>query len=244
MIEMFGTIRCRWHRMGRRLFFLHCSLVVVGLLLALPARTGAQELPSARILQRQARVMRNESGMYRVIEAMLIELDREVPADFVLPEPLGLVVVKAVTGSVMGIGGDVPVTQIVYDEPQITIVGPVGLRTLEIAVTYALARDAAKLEFTAPLPVEEFLVEIDRGSIDFLPAGRLSEGDAGGTDERPVVRYEATTLEAGEVVGLNFSSSHVSWQQRIAVLIAIGLTAIAAGVAVWRRAAGRPSYAA
>ena len=176
MIAVFGAIRCRWHRMGRRLFFLHCSLVVVGLLLALPARTGAQELPSARILQRQARVMRNESGMYRVVEAMLVELDREVPLDFVLPEPLGLVVVNAVTGSVMGIGGDVPVTQIVFDEPQIAIIDwrtTAGSGNASRIPSY-LPRDLGHCDRGHQAMVVDALIDrgIERNDFNFLPETR------------------------------------------------------------------------
>jgi hypothetical protein len=238
MTDALKTMKRRWHGMGRRLFFLPCCATTACLSMTAPASSNAQDMPSVKILQRQARLMRNETGMYRVIEAMLIELDREIPPEFVLPEPLGLVEVNAVVGSVMGIGGDVPVTQIVYDEPRIAIVGPVGARVLEIAVTYALPQDARGFEFNALWPVDAFLVEVDRGSIDARPSGGLSAPEAGGTDERPVLRYEASALSAGQAVGFTFFSSRVRWAERIAVLLACSVAAGAACLVVWRRESG------
>ena len=82
---------------------------------------------------------------------------------------------------------------------------------------------------------EAFLVEVDRGSIDARPSGELSEAEAGGTDERPLFRYEATSLEAGQAVGFSFSSSRVSWSQRAGVLLVCSVAAGAAGFVVWRR---------
>jgi hypothetical protein len=199
----------------------------------------AQELPEARISQRQVRVVRNEEGLYRLVDAMRVEFDGEVTADFTLAEPLALVQLQIGAAGVQSVGGDLPPGQIVYEPPAVTIVGPVGRRVFEIAMTYTLPDDAALVQLMALLPVENLLVEIDRATVEARPDGSLAAATPLGSETGRLLGYEAADLDAGQAVHLRLTASRVSWPQRIAALIATGLAAAVAGLAVWRRVASR-----
>ncbi len=163
----------------------------------------------------------------------------EVDADFTLAEPLALIRLQVDAAGVRAVGGDLPLGQIVDDPPTVTVVGPVERRVFEIAMTYTLPEDAALVELTALLPVDNLLVEIDRATVQARPDGPLSEATPVGSEVGRLLGYEAAALDAGQMVRLRLTVSRVSWPQRIAVLIATGLAAAAAGLAVWRRGRSR-----
>ena len=91
---MIGRIALRYRRRrlrSRRLFFCLRPATLIAVMVLVPGALRAQELPEVRLLQRQVRVMRNEEGLYRIVDAMRVQFDGEVDADFTLAEPLAVI---------------------------------------------------------------------------------------------------------------------------------------------------------
>jgi hypothetical protein len=233
MIVLADLVARRRYKSNRRLLFLWLTLM-----LALPwvvAAAAAQDAAGARIVQRQARLLRGGPDYYRVIEVLRVRLAGADTGEHVLAEPLPLVLLPERAGRVMGVGGDVSPSQLIFDPPGVSLLGSVGSGTFEIAFAYTLPGDERGTAFTGQLPVDAFLLEVDRATVDARPGPSLQPGEVGGSESRPLQRYEAAALAAGATVTLRLVAERVGWRQRVAVLIAGWLAAAAVGVAVWRR---------
>jgi hypothetical protein len=186
----------------------------------------AQQGPGLRILERQVRLTLDESGDYRVIDAMRVRLD----------VPLPLVVLQDDAGGARGLGGDVSPRQVIRDGNQLAVVGTVPRPTFEVGMTYTLPPGARALILSSPAAVDELSVFVDRGRITVRPEGGLLRQEDAGSASQPSLNYVASDLPAGSALQLAIASRRTGWRERFAVLIASLLAATVAGIWAWRRA--------
>ena len=107
-----------------------------------------------------------------------------------------------------------------------------------LAFTYVLPASAKELELRADWPVDELRLYIDRGVVEATPDPALvSQGEIG-PPEQPRLSYAVSDLPADSSVRLAFRSGGVDWRQRLGVVLATTITALAALLWVWLR--GRP----
>jgi hypothetical protein len=196
----------------------------------------AQQGPGLRILERQVRLTLDESGDYRVIDAMRVRLDLARPDSLVLSVPLPLVVLQDDAGGARGLGGDVSPRQVIRDGNQLAVVGTVPRPTFEVGMTYTLPPGARALILSSPAAVDELSVFVDRGRITVRPEGGLLRQEDAGSASQPSLNYVASDLPAGSALQLAIASRRTGWRERFAVLIASLLAATVAGIWAWRRA--------
>ena len=199
----------------------------------MPNSVNAQEVrPVGRILERSVRLTLDETGDYRVIDAMrvLIALgDSSMGAG-----PVALFLLPEEASAVRGLGGDIAPRQIVRDGPRLVIVGTLPGPEVEVAATYRLPRTAASLVLQAVAPVDELAVYVDRGRIHVRPDGTLRREADEGPRSRPSRRYVARDLESNQSVRLAFVSRRLGWRERLVVVLASILAAAWVGARAWR----------
>lgn len=196
-----------------------------------------QEAQELRILERQVRLTLDDSGEYRVIDAMRVRLAAGQSGSLATPLPLPLIVLQEEAEGARGLGGDVSPTQVARDGNELVIVGAIPSPTFEVGVTYRLPRDVEALALSSAAPVDELAVFVDRGRISVRAEGGLvREGDLG-TASQTSLNYVARDLAAGTTLRLTIVSRRTGWRERLGVLIATLLATGAAGIWAWSRAA-------
>ena len=203
-----------------------------------PADAYGQGDQEIRILERQARITRDQSGRYRIIESLLVTVGdgatRVGPGG-----PLRLVRLNA-ADEVRGLGGDVGPQQVVYDPPYLTIVGVIGSGEFQVVFTYVLPEGTMAVDMAAAAPLDEFILEIQRGGVTAHPDPQFRPNGEGGPEARPYRRYVAQQPPVGRALTVEFIERRVDWRQRLAVFLGTAFAIAAAMVWVWRReAAGR-----
>lgn len=201
------------------------------------AEPGEQSGQDVRISERQARVTRDQAGRYRIIESLSV-LVGQGGATSRRSGPLRLVRLGAVS-DVRALGGDVGPRQVVYDPPDLMINDPVGPGELQVVFTYIVPEDLKTFEFASALPVDEFVLEIQRGSVAARPGPEFRPDGEGGSATRPFRRYVARQLPSGRAVGIDFTSRRIDWRQRLAILLGTTLAIGAVMIWVWRSDAAR-----
>lgn len=224
----------------RRLFFLVCITTPLASAAWRQADTGAPGHPDARIVERLARLTRDQAGHHRIIESLT----------FIAPEnegqskssaPLRLVQLSSVT-DVRVLGGDVGPRQVAYDPPDLMIVDSVEPGELQVVFTYVVMQGVRTFEFAAQMPVDEFVLEIQRGSVSAEPGPGFEPNGEGGSATRPFRRYVARRLPAGGAAQIEFTDRRVDWRDRLAVLLGTAAAIVGVMIIVWRRdAAARRS---
>nr|NIR44132.1 hypothetical protein [Gemmatimonadota bacterium]NIS01086.1 hypothetical protein [Gemmatimonadota bacterium]NIT66843.1 hypothetical protein [Gemmatimonadota bacterium]NIU53408.1 hypothetical protein [Gemmatimonadota bacterium]NIV23443.1 hypothetical protein [Gemmatimonadota bacterium] len=103
---------------------------------------------------------------------------------------------------------------------------------------YLLPADVPAVGFTGRLPQDTLWVEIDRVTVRARPDSGLSVVEGTGSDARPLFRYRALDAPPGVAFRIQIATGRPDWRERVAVLTATALAALAAGFALWRRGAG------
>ncbi len=222
----------------RRRFFSACTLLAISPFVPTEGVLRAQEGAGARILTRQARVTRDQAGAVRMIESLLVRIEGVGEDSVGLSEPLAVVRLQDAVDDVRGLGGDIGPAQLVFDPPQLTVIGPTVPREFQVVFTYALTRDATEVEMAAMLPVDTLIVEIQRGSVEARPDPVLAARGEGGPEARPYRQYVLEGLPAARVVKIELIRGSLDWRSRLTVLLATTIAAGAAAVWVWRRRSG------
>ncbi len=182
--------------------------------------------------------MRDESGRVRVIEALRVSLGPGPMTDSALARPLPLFELQPGAREVFRVGGDLAASQLVVQPPLVSVVGPVDGPRFELVVTYLLPADVPSVEFSGPLRQDTVWLEVDRATVRGRAGRGLSEVEGGGSEARPLRRYRALELAPGVAVRIEIATGRPDWRQRVAVLTATALAALAAGFTLWRRGAG------
>jgi hypothetical protein len=232
MMTRGGFEPCRRRAALRRLFFFS------GLLGATAFSASAQTETTAdgiQIVQRQVRVTWDEAGDYRIYEILHARAVADSGVDHASSGPIPLVRLQASVSEARAIGGDVPLSRVVYDRPFLSIVeGDVPDGIFQIGITYVLPRESAAAEFVAVVPVGELVLEVAAGSVEARPDRSLTRVDDGGNDYRPMIRYTTGELAADSTVRLALAATRADWRSRLAVLLATATLAFVVGVRVWR----------
>lgn len=224
---------CRRRHALRRLLFFTAFLPFAS---AGHSPLSAQEQPGLRILERQVRLTLDESGEYRVVEAMRVRLEA-IPADSAQAlAPLPLLLLQEDAVGARGVGGDVPPRQVIRDENRLAIVGPVPGPSFEIAVTYRLRPGAGVLALGSAAAVDELAVFVDRGRIEVRPDPVFAREADVGPAAQPSLQLVARDLSAGSTLQLGLISRRTGWRERFVVSFVTLLAAIFAGIWAWRRA--------
>ncbi len=219
----------------RRLFFFAWLVALLAAGMLRPADACGQGDPETRILRRQARITRDQSGRYRIIESLLVTVGdgaaRAGPGG-----PLRLVQLNA-ADEVRGLGGDFGPQQVVYDPPYLTIVGAIGPGEFQVVFTYVVPEGTMAVDMAAAAPLDEFILEIQRGGVTAHPDPQFRPNGEGGPEARPYRRYVAQQLPVGRALTVEFIERRVDWRQRLAVFFGTAFAIVAAMVWVWRREA-------
>jgi hypothetical protein len=218
--------------MLRRLFFC-TAFVQVGAAAASGLR--AQDEAAVRILERQVRLTLDESGEYRVIEAMRVRFEPAESGPVTASAPLPLIVLQDEALGARGLGGDVPPRRVIREENRLAIVGSIPQSPFEVAVTYQLPRDATLLALSSAAPVDELAVFVDRGRIEVRPDRAFVREEDVGPASQPSFSYVARDVPIGGTLHLGLVSDRTGWRERFGVLIATALAAAVAGIWAWRR---------
>lgn len=224
----------------RRLFLLAGFLGPLFLAAWRQAESEERSGQGARIIEREARVTRDRTGRYRVIESLSVRVGEGGEASQ-RSGPLRLVRLGVVS-DVRALGGDVGPRQVVYDPPDLMIDDSIGLGELQTIFTYTVPEDVKSLEFVSPLPVDEFVLEVQRGSVAARPGPELRPDGEGGSTARPFRRYVVGQLPSGHAVAIDLTVSRVDWRQRLAVLFASAAGIGAVLIWVWRNEATGPRW--
>lgn len=217
----------------RRLFFFVCIMVSLSSLAWRQPDSAGQRDPAARIVKRLARVMRDQGGHLRIIESLTV-IQGDSASESRSRGPLRLVRLSSVT-DLRVLGGDVGPRQVAYDPPDLMIVDSVGPGELQVVFTYVVATDVKTFAFVALMPVDEFVLEVQRGGVTARPGPQFElEGDAGSVT-RPFRRYLARRLASGRGAEIEFVSRRVDWRQRLAVLLGTSTAIVGVLIWVWRR---------
>jgi hypothetical protein len=233
--------------LGRRRLALRRLFLLAGVLGPLLLAAWRQKEPGeesgqdARIIERQARVTWDQAGHRRIIESLSVMVGEGGEASQ-RSGPLRLVQLGAVS-DVRALGGDLGPRQIVYDPPDLMINDSIGPGELHLVFTYTVPEDAQTFEFAAALPVDEFVLEIQRGSVAARPGPGFRPDGEGGSAARPFRRYVASQLPSGRALAIDFSTGRVDWRQRLAVLFGTAAATGAVLIWVWRNDAARPRVA-
>jgi hypothetical protein len=238
--------RSDWSRRSyaHRRLFSFCAPLLMGLAsLSLDAQAHPQnepqDDPQARLLTRQLRLTRDAAGDYRIVESLIVSLGG-YGEGAVLSEPLMLVTLPESADQLRELAGELAPDQIGRDGNGLTVVGPIPGEEFQIVFGYRLPAATEEIEFVAEMPVDELVVEIDKGSLDARPQRGLVPTGDGGAAARPYRKYTAHDLAAGAVIAVRLLDGRIDWRQRFAVLMGTGLAAVAAAGWVWRRVAGSP----
>ncbi len=216
-------------RPWRPLFFLPAVSLLATLHSADLVR--GQDADAVRILRRHARVARESDGGYRVIEAFDIA-DSRVAGD---TTPLPLAIIPAGVEDVRTLAGDVASTRLVYDPDRLVLMGGPPAPQYRFVFTYRLGPHTEVFELRALPPVDELVLDVDRGNVDAVPGPSLSAAGDAGTPARPSRRYAAHDLPPDGTVRLRLVRKRTEWRERLVVLIAVGAAAVLSGIMVWRR---------
>jgi hypothetical protein len=219
--------------MIRRLFFfilLSTAMARAGGSIGQGRRTADAE--SARsIRERQVRIAYGPEGGYRVVEVLAIAPSPGESA----AAPLPLIRLGPSAFDVIGIGGDVETSQVMYAAPDVRLAPPVPDGDFQVGLAYRIPSDVGRIELTANLPTERLLLLIDRGGLELRLDAALQPDGMEGTPARPIVRYLARDVEAGTPITVDLRDRRIGWRGRLAVLVAACLAAGTAAVLVWRR---------
>lgn len=217
----------------RRLFFLLCITISLASVAWRQTDAAGQEDSTARIATRLARVMRDDAGHIRIIESLTV-----IPGDSARGSrgrgPLTLVQLSSVT-DVRVLGGDLGPQQVVFDPPDLMIVDSVGPGEVQVVITYVVTTGVKTFQFAAQMPVDEFVLEVQRGSVTAKPGPQFQREGEAGSATRPFRRYVAHGLSSGRAAEIEFVSRHVDWRQRLAVLIGTATAIVGVMIWVWRR---------
>ncbi len=223
---------CRRRRTLRRLFY--CA-TLLPLVTQGPTGLHAQDESAPRILERQIRLTLDESGEYRVIEALLVQHEQQALDPAAPSRPMPLLALQDEATGARGLGGDVPPRRVVREGNRLVIVGEVPRPVFEIAVTYRLPRDVPALVLRAVPPVDALTVFVDRGRVEARPeAGLLREEDVGPASQ-PSVKYAAGAVPAGGTLRIRLTADRTEWRERFGVMAVTLVAAATAGFWVWRR---------
>lgn len=217
----------------RRLFLFVGIAALLASAVVPQAESRGQGDRGTRILKRQARITRDAAGGYRFIESLLVTAGHTGAASTPV-EPLRLVRLAS-ADKVRGLGGDIGPQRIVYDPPYLTVVGSVGPGEFQVAYTYVVSADVTTVEMAAAAPLDELVLEIQRGSVTARPDPRFTPEGEGGPPARPYRRYVARQLPFGAALTVEFIDRRVDWRQRLAVSFGTAIAVVVAGVWVWRR---------
>lgn len=202
----------------------------------------AQEDSTPTIVQREVRLTRDMSGVYRVLEAIDLRLGSGSPLDSTLEaSDLTLLRLQDVAGAVLGMGGDLPATAVRFDSPDVIVTGvPTARELVQIILSYELPAIADRLVLTGAFPTEQLAISIARGNIEARADSRLAPAGLAGSVSRPRLRYLAHALPADSPVVIELRRSRITWRDRLATLIATSVAVALACVWAWRwrRAAG------
>ncbi len=146
----------------RRLFYCVCGVAFLASGSVRLAEASGQGEPGTRILERQARITRDPAGRYRIIESLLVTVGDD--AGSMRGGPLRLVRLSSVD-EVRGLGGDVGPQQVAYDPPYLTIVDSIGPGEFQVVFTYVVTEGVRAIEMAAAVPLDELILEIQRGSV-------------------------------------------------------------------------------
>lgn len=224
----------------RRLFYCVCGVAFLASGSVRLAEASGQGEPGTRILERQARITRDPAGRYRIIESLLVTVGDD--AGSMRGGPLRLVRLSSVD-EVRGLGGDVGPQQVAYDPPYLTIVDSIGPGEFQVVFTYVVTEGVRAIEMAAAVPLDELILEIQRGSVVARPDPRFRPDGEGGPEARPYRRYLARQLPLDAALTIDFIERRVDWRQRLAVSLATAFAIASAMLWVWRRDAAARSAA-
>ena len=187
-------------------------------------------------MQREVRLTRDMTGVYRVLEAIDLRLGRAPSLEGTdETSELTLLRLQDVAVEVLGMGGDLPPTAVRFDRPDVIVTGiPVARGLVQIILSYELPADADRLALTGALPTEQLAVSIARGNIEARPDSRLVPAGPAGSVARPRVRYLAEALPADSAIQIELRRSRITWRDRLAALIATTLAVTLACAWAWR----------
>jgi hypothetical protein len=190
-----------------------------------------------RIARRTLAFGRDDSGRYRAVEVLEIDLGRTAEQPFEFGEPLALLRLPEGVLGFLSMGGDIAASRLIYEPPVLALSPGPGASTFRVAFTYMLPPGTERLEMVALLPVTELLLEVDRATVDARPGRGLAAEAQGGAAVGRQARFSANDLAPGSAATLELGSRRTGWRERLAVLFVVGGAAAAAGVWLWR--AGR-----
>lgn len=228
-MELSETTSGRRRRAHRRLFLSAGIVAALAYGIVTAAESRGQADPGIRILKRQARITRDAAGPYRFIESLLVRTNRG-GAGSTPSTPLRLVRLASADG-VRGLGGDVGPGQILYDAPYLTLADSVGPGEFQVVFTYVVSAGVKSVEMEAAAPLDELILEIQRGSVTARPDPRFVPDGEAGPRARPYRRYVAQQLPPGAALSVEFVERRVDWRQRLAV--SLGTAIAIALVVVW-----------
>ncbi len=189
------------------------------------------------IVLREVRITREISGELRILEVVDIDLGADADSS-AAGRSLAAVRLQESAQAVMGVGGDIELTDVRYDPPFVYFDRlPPGQTELQVGLTYRLPAGASVIEFTAPWPTRQFAVSIARGNIDARIDPRLARTGSVGSASRPRERYLAEELAAEDAVRIRIRTGRVGWRERLAVLLVSALAAALAAAWIWNRRA-------
>ena len=183
------------------------------------------------IRERQVRITYASAGGYRVVEVLAIGASPSERA----AGPLTLIQLAPRVADVMGIGGDVEPSQVIYVAPEVLLAPPVPEGGFQVGLAYRIPSDAGRIELTAKIPTERLLLLIDRGGLEIEMDDALQPDGMEGTPAHPILRYAARDVEAGTPITIDLRDRRIGWRARLAVLAAACLAAGTAAVLVRRR---------
>jgi hypothetical protein len=232
-MKLYAATSGRRRRALRRLFLFAGIVAAPAYGVVTAAESRGQDDPGIRILKRQARITRDAAGRYRFIESLLVRANPG-GADSTPATPLRLVRLALADG-VRGLGGDVGPGQLLYDAPYLTIADLVGPGEFQVVFTYVVSAGVKSVEMEAAAPLDELILEIQRGSVTARPDPRFVPDGEAGPQARPFRRYVARQLPAGAALSVEFVERRVDWRQRLAVSFGTAVAVALVVVWVWRR---------
>jgi hypothetical protein len=187
-----------------------------------------------RILRRTLALSRDDSGRYRAVEVLELELGGAAGQPVDLVEGVALLRLPEAVLGFLSLGGDVPASRLIYEPPTLILSPGPGAPVIRVAFTYMLASEADRLEVAALLPVAELLLEVDRATVDARPDRRLAPAPEAGLELQS--RFRANELAPGSVLTVDLGSRRIGWRERFAVFLTTAGAATAAGIWLWRAA--------
>ncbi len=227
----------------RRLFLFTAFLPISLPAVTLGGAARQPQGPAATVLTRQVRLTRDAAGDYRVFESLSVSLGDPVGWAASDSAPLALIMLPIVADGFRMLGGDLAPVQVGLERSRLTVVGPIASEPFQILFMYRLPATARTVGLGAEVPVEELVLEIEKGSVDARVGGAFTREADVGPPTRPYRSYVARQLRSNEVPSIELLNRGTDGRQRFAVLVATALAASAAAAYIWRRGARSPQGA-